>query len=70
MLFYGIYHWRLLTKNLMKRKLYSIALTKLRYKTLAMLGIKNKLKLGGVIHWVELEDKSGGKRKARPDGIA
>ena len=50
----------------MRRKLYSIALTDLGSETLAMLGIRVRMKLGGVTHRVKPEDRSGGKRKARP----
>ena len=31
-----------------------------------MLGIRIMAKLGSVIHQIEHEDKSGGKKKARP----
>ena len=42
-----------------------IALTDLRSETLAMLGIKVMAKLGGMTYWVESENRSRGKRKAR-----
>ena len=50
----------------MRRKIYSIALTDLGSKTLAMLGIRVMAKLGGVTHQVEPKDRSGGK-KAWPE---
>ena len=65
LLFQGIHHWRLLTKDLVSRKFYSIALTDLRSEILVMLGIRVKVKLDGVTHQVEPEDRSGGKRKTR-----
>ena len=52
---------------MMKRKLYSISLTDLGSETLAMLGIRVMVKLGGMTHKVEPKDRSGGKRKARPE---
>ena len=52
-------------KDLVRRKLYSIAMTDLGFKTLAMLGIRVIAKLGGVTHRVKPEDRSEGKR-ARP----
>ena len=45
-------------KDLVRKKLYSIALMDLGSETLVM--------LGGVTNQVELEDRSGGKR-ARPE---
>ena len=63
---YGIHHWALLTKNLVRRKLYLIAMMNLGSETLAMLGIRVMAKFGGMTHRVEPEDRSGGKR-ARPE---
>ena len=51
---------------MVRRKLYLIALTDLGSETLAMLGIRVMAKLGSVIHQIEPENRSGGKRKARP----
>ena len=50
---------------MVRRKLYLIALTNLRFETLVMFGIRVMTKLGGVIHQVE-PDRSEGKKKARP----
>ena len=51
----------------MRKKPYSIALTNPGSKTLAMLGIRVIVKLGGVTHQVKPENRSGGKKKARPE---
>ena len=45
-----MHHWELLTKDLVRKKLYSIALTDLGSETLAMLGIRVMAKLGRVTH--------------------
>ena len=52
-------------KNLVKKKLYLITSTDLGSETLSMLGIRVIMKLGGMTHQVEPEDKSEGKKKAR-----
>ena len=53
-------------KDLVRKKLYSIALMDHGSKTLAMLDIKIMAKLGGMTHRVESEDRSRDKGKARP----
>ena len=65
-LFQGIYHQGLLTKDLMKKKFYSIASTDLGSKTLVIFGIRIMAKFGGMTYQVEPEDRSRSK-KARPE---
>ena len=50
----------------MRKKLYSTPSTDLGSEALVMLGIKIMTKLGGVTYRVE-PDKSGSKKKARPE---
>ena len=52
-------------KDLVRRKLYLIASTNLGSETLAMLGIRVRVKLGGKTHRVKPEDRSRSKKKAR-----
>ena len=53
MSFYNIHHQRQLAKNLIRKKLYLIALISLRSETLAIFGIRIIVKFGGVTHQIK-----------------
>ena len=50
---------------MLRIKFYLIALINYRSKILAILGIRVMVKLGNITYWIELEDRSKGKKKAR-----